>query len=152
VLFFYGFLFISLGDVFWDGLKCYRKKALVIGIISFICYLSIIADWVLPNDEFFINIFKMLNLGSWIVVVFGYGAKYFSKLGKWLTYANQAVYPFYIFHQTIIVLIAYFLYDYAFNDLLRFFILVVGTFIGCLVGFEIVKRFKITRLLFGVKG
>jgi len=151
VLFFYGFLFISLGEVFWNGLKRYRKMALVIGLISFICYLSIIADWVLPNDEILINIFKILNLGSWIVVVFGYGAKYLSRPGKWLAYANQAVYPFYIFHQTIIVMLAYFLYDYAVNDFLRFIILLVGTFIGCLVGFEIVKRLKITRILFGIK-
>lgn len=152
ILFFYGFLFVSMGETFWEGLKRYRRWALVLGVISFPIYLAIIANWILPDDVFFVNIFKLLNLGSWVVVVFGYGAKYLNHTGKWLAYANKAVYPFYILHQTIIIIFAYYLYNFQIHDSIRFLLLIVVTFLGCLIGFEFVKKFKITRTLFGVKG
>ncbi len=44
----------------------------------------------------------------WVFSSLGYRKKYLNKGSRLLSYANTAVYPFYIFYQTVIVAIAYY--------------------------------------------
>lgn len=152
VYFFYGFLFISIGEVFWNKIKSIRKIALITGCLSFIIYLFLVYQE--PEIPFFYelaSIAKGLNVGCWIVAALGYANQHLSKSSKWRVYFNQAVYPFYIVHQTIIVILAYYLYDAGISDLIKFIILLIGTFGGSWLLFEIVKRTTLTRILFGIK-
>lgn len=57
----------------------------------------------------------------------------------------------YILHQTIIVIIAYFIYNKDLNVGIKFAILVIATLGISFLIFEIVKRFWLTRILFGIK-
>jgi glucan biosynthesis protein C len=61
------------------------------------------------------------------------------------------VYPFYIIHYTIIVLLGFWLMNNPMPIFLKFVIMFVGTFGGSWLFFEIIKRVWLLRPLFGLK-
>jgi len=62
------------------------------------------------------------------------------------------VYPFYILHQTIIVAAGYYVVQLNSSILLKMISLIIITFIAIFILYiAIIKPFKITRILYGVK-
>ncbi|WP_175288773.1 acyltransferase family protein [Flagellimonas eckloniae] len=153
VLFFFGFLLIATKDTFWECLKSIKTKALFIGIIAFSSQVII---WLFFEDGYIIHfteaMLKVVNIWSWILVLFAYAAQYLNRPSKTLAYANRAVYPFYILHQTITVGIAYYLIDLDWGLLPKSVILVVGTFgLSWLIYDLIILRIPFLHPLFGLK-
>lgn len=154
LLFFYGFILIATGTIFWNALAKVRKKALLIGCISFtlliLRWLFIEADdWPQHLAEAFL---KIINVWSWILVLFAFAAQYLNKPSKYLQYANRAVYPFYILHQTITVIIGYYLMDQDWSFIVKGSIMVVGTFlISWFIYDLIILRIPMFHPLFGLK-
>jgi len=72
--------------------------------------------------------FNVTNLWSWILTLFGFAAKYLNTKSKILSYSNEAVYPFYILHQTVMIVIAYYLIDLDWSLGLKAIIMIIGTF------------------------
>lgn len=153
VLFFYGFLLIATGEVFWESLKSIKTKALSIGIIAFFSQVFI---WLVLEDGYVVHaveaLLKVVNIWSWILVLFAYSAKYLNRPSKKLAYANRAVYPFYILHQTITVAIGYYLIKLDWGLLAKASILVIGTFgLSWLIYDLIILRIPLLHPLFGLK-
>lgn len=153
VLFFSGFLLISAGNTFWESIASIKYKALGMGVVSFIA-LAII--WLFFEDSLLIHLteafFKMTNLWSWILVLFGFAAKYLNRTSKTIAYANRAVYPFYILHQTITVALAYYLMDLSWGFLPKATVLVLGTFgISWLLYHFVILPLFFLHPLFGLK-
>ena len=44
----------------------------------------------------------------WILAFCGYGFKHLTRSTPWLAYANAAVLPFYVMHQTVLLTVGYF--------------------------------------------
>jgi glucans biosynthesis protein C len=151
-LFLYGYLCISAGRMFWDSISRKKRNALMTGIITFIimALMRESAVWIPVTEDLF-AVIRIINLGAWCIVIFGYGAEWLNRPGQILTYCNQAVYPFYIVHQTITVFAAWYIMDLEWGIHLKFLYLTVITFSGSWVMFELVKRNSITRVLFGLK-
>lgn len=154
VLFFYGFLLISTGPVFWEALKRVKKRALYLGIISFTL---LVCRWLfIERDDLPFHLLeaflKITNLWSWILVLFAFAAEYLNRPSKKLAYANRAVYPFYILHQTVTIIIAYFLIDLEWNFVVKASVLVVGTFgISWLIYHFVILPIRVLHPLFGLK-
>lgn len=88
-----------------------------------------------------------------IVAILGFGAKHLaSKGGPVLRYLTLGVFPFYLVHQTLIVVMAYHLAKLGLPQGVEGAILVVATFAGCFATYEIVRRIPGVRILFGLKG
>lgn len=67
-------------------------------------------------------------------------------------YANQAVVPFYLLHEPVIVAFAWIIVRWQAPILVKYPVLVAVSFTATLVIYELaVRRYRITRLLFGVK-
>ena len=152
-LFFYGFLLISVKEEFWNALDKIKKHALFIGIGSF---LTLCAIWVFFEDSIVVHfieaLVKVVNLWSWILALFGYAAIYLNQPGRWLSYCNQAVYPFYILHQTITITIGFYLIDTDWGFWPKFLILTLGTFLGSWLLYELlIRRLFFLGPLFGMK-
>ncbi|PRX56510.1 acyltransferase family protein [Flagellimonas meridianipacifica] len=153
VLFFSGFILIATGDVFWINLNNVKKKALYIGSGAFLTLLFI---WLFLEDSTLVHFIegfvKVVNLWSWILVLFAYAVDYLNKPSKLLAYSNRAVYPFYILHQTITVGIAYYLMDLKWGFWSKASVLVIGTFgLSWLVYHFIILQIPLIQPLFGVK-
>jgi glucan biosynthesis protein C len=67
-------------------------------------------------------------------------------------YANEAVLPFYVLHEPVIVAAAWVIVRWNAPVVVKYVLLVIVAFAGTLTLYEVlVRRFPITRLLFGMK-
>jgi hypothetical protein len=153
ILFFFGFVLVTVKDIFWSGMVEYRRLFLTTGVVSFTVMLLIVFYFEDSSTRHFIEaFFKVLNLWSWILALFGFAAKHLNKKSKTLTYANEAVYPFYILHQTVMIIFAYYLVDIDWTLGVKFLILVTATFgISWLLYEFLIRRWKYMRPLFGLR-
>lgn len=92
-------------------------------------------------------------LDQWcaIVAVLGFGARHITRGGPALRYLTLGVFPFYIVHQTVIVVAGHSLARLGLNQALEAAILIATTFAACFLTYEIVRRVPILRPLFGLK-
>jgi surface polysaccharide O-acyltransferase-like enzyme len=88
---------------------------------------------------------------GWILALLGWSRVKLNRDSPLLRYATEAVYPFYIVHQTITIAIAYYMIPWTAPVAVKFPLLAAGTFLGSWAVFEVVRRNPVTRLLFGMK-
>ena len=90
---------------------------------------------------------------SWMGILFllGFTKKYFNMTNKTLTYLSQSSFSLYYFHQTILVIIAFFTIKIVDNVWIQMLIIMMGTFVISVILYEICRRFKTTSFLFGIK-
>ncbi|WP_420401033.1 acyltransferase family protein [Flagellimonas sp.] len=153
ILFFYGFLLISTGEVFWKVLDQTKSKALTLGILAFSGQVFI---WLFLEDGLIVHIveafLKVTNIWSWILVLFAYAAKFLNRPSNQLAYANRAVYPFYILHQTITVALGYYIMHLNWGFFAKTSVLVLGTFgLSWLIYDFIILKIPPLHPLFGLK-
>jgi glucans biosynthesis protein C len=92
-----------------------------------------------------------VNKILWLLTMISFAGAYLNRKSKLLRYMNEAILPWYILHQTIIIFVAMNLSKYALGGMVEPTLVVISTFIGCAIGYEIVRRFALTRFLFGMK-
>lgn len=92
-------------------------------------------------------------LNSWMAIaaVLGFGARHLTKGGPVLTWLTLAVFPFYIIHQTVIVVAGHHLHRLGLWQPLEAVLLIAITVAGCLLTNEVARRTPILRPLFGLK-
>lgn len=73
------------------------------------------------------------------------------KPWRGLTYLTEAVFPYYILHQTIIVMAGYWLTRQGLGAWTEFLLVMLVTVLGCAVGHEVIRRVPWLRPLFGLK-
>ena len=82
----------------------------------------------------------------------GLGMKYLNFSNRFLKYSNEAVLPFYIFHQTVILAAGWFIRSLELGIPLKLLILITVSFITIIILYELlVRRFNPVRFLFGMK-
>lgn len=99
-----------------------------------------------------IFLLKSLNLWFWLIAILGFGMRYLNFGSTALSYATKAVYPFYILHQTVIVIIAYYIVTLGYSIGLKLVLISVLSFLIIFLLYEfIIRRTSFTCLLFGLK-
>ncbi len=149
MFFLYGFILISVKDMLWVILE---KRKIHFFSLSIFFTILLLVSWQTDMNFYFLTVIRIFNIWSWILTIFGFALKYLNKPGKFLTYRNKAVYPFYILHQTILLFLGYYLKDLHIHILLKFIIVIIGTFLICWLIYElIILKIKIIQPLFGLK-
>jgi hypothetical protein len=77
--------------------------------------------------------------------------KHLTATGGFLRYATEAVLPFYMLHQPIILLIAFWLVQLQIPILAKYLIIVILSFAGVMLLYEGIRRVSVLRFLFGMK-
>ncbi|WP_300530602.1 acyltransferase [Maricaulis sp.] len=115
------------------------------------CYL----DWdnVATNETllWIARIDRVVFTWSIILTLIGLARRFLNTDGPVRRYLTEAVFPYYILHQTITVAAGYWLNGLGLGVWTEFFILVMITFGGCALGYEIIKRIPILRPVMGLK-
>jgi hypothetical protein len=97
----------------------------------------------------FIRCFRVL---LWIIAIIGFGEKYLNFNTHFLSYANEAVLPFYILHQFVLLSIGFWVVQWQINALAKYIVIAGLSFLTIMVFYDaIIKRFKVVRFLFGLK-
>jgi hypothetical protein len=163
--FFYTYFFVSgilfaSSQLFWENLKKFRRFHLIALVVSSLLfysyyfvpntviepYLSLSARW-----DIWYGLCSLLGW-SFVLTLLGYGQIHLNKPSLWLKKMNEAIYPFYILHQTVIVVFAYYIIQFDLNIPVKLTILFLSSFLVIVIIYRLlVFPFRITRLLFGMK-
>lgn len=89
---------------------------------------------------------------SAVVFVLSMGAKYLNVNNTVLSYANEAVLPFYLLHQTVILGVGWFVVPWDMGSLPKFLIITVVSFALIMALYELlIRRFNGMRFVFGMR-
>jgi len=161
-------LFFLLGYIlpaderFTTSLKRHAWICLPIGLACFVAELGLILGLgyqAFPAHGFsqfglyllFQFIMSMQNL-CWIVFFVGTGTKYLHFKNRLLMYCNEAVLPFYILHQTLILFIGSYVVKWNIGIAPKYLIISVTSFVLIMAIYELlIRRFNWVRFLFGMK-
>jgi acyltransferase-like protein len=87
-----------------------------------------------------------------LLAIFGWGRILLNRPFRWLPYATEAVYPWYILHQSLIVPIAFWLIPLRLGSAWEPLLVILGTMAGCFLLHEfVIRRINLLRPLFGLK-
>ncbi|HSD16174.1 MAG TPA: acyltransferase family protein [Thermomonas sp.] len=150
-----GYLLASADGV-WEQLRRYRHRMLLLAITSYGLMLSVYIafDGVDPMPAAWPSLARSLwGVMEWtaIAAILGYARNWNPKDSPLLRYLTAAVFPFYILHQTVIVLLAHNLKPLRIPPALEGPVLILATYGLCLLGYEFVRRIGWLRPLFGLK-
>jgi surface polysaccharide O-acyltransferase-like enzyme len=152
VFFIIGYL-LATDSTFLEAAEKHRIAALVAVIVLF--FVGLWAGDSVANSSIAYqleSIFRGLYSWCWLVAILGFGRRYLNNKNAFLQYANEAVLPFYILHQTVIVVIAFFMVDWQAGIGVKYALLWIASFLVIMGLYEgIVKRLSVTRFLFGLK-
>lgn len=149
-LFSYGYLLGPLAG-FWLAAERQRYLLLAVGLATFCFYY-----W---GDDYYYALVggaikravQGLNCWCWVLVCIGFGRCYLNRNSPLLQLANEAVYPFYILHQTVLIALAYYVLQWPATPAAKFLLIALGTFGGTLPLYSIIWRFAVLRVLFGLR-
>jgi len=86
-----------------------------------------------------------------IAAILGFAHHHLRRGSKLLDYLTQGVFPFYIIHQTIIIVCEFWIKPLLLPQPAEAAILITATAAGCLATYEIVRRVPWLRPLFGLR-
>ncbi|MCP4195963.1 MAG: acyltransferase [Proteobacteria bacterium] len=147
MIFLFGFLLMA-DERFRSAVDRNRRTALIIGLLASATRLlgeAGIAGYVLDMG--------MKGLAEWafLIAILGYGHRYLNRPSKLLRHSSEIAYPFYIWHQTVIVILAFFVVQLDMSIGAKFaLIAVTATLITWLIC-EVLKLTNVTRFMFGMK-
>ncbi len=152
VFFFIGFVFASHQRL-QDRILRMRWISLVGAVLLLAVHLTLMTR---PSTA---ALFDEINsvLASIIVwfallAFLGFGMKHLNYTTPVLSYANEAVLPFYIFHQTVLLCVGFFVVQWAIPVSLMWLIIAASSFAIIMLLYEfLVRRSNLLRILFGMK-
>lgn len=86
-----------------------------------------------------------------IVAVLGFARRHLTSDGPVRRYLTDAIFPYYIVHQTAIIVIAHALQGSGLSAGSEAFLVIAGTALTCVVTYEIARRIYWLRPLFGLR-
>jgi glucan biosynthesis protein C len=153
--FVYGFLLIS-HEGMQKRIKDYCWLSLGLAIVCIGCLVFAydkIGDPFYGTSRYTL-IFSLFGLNAWlwVLTIVGLGMRYLNFYKPVLFYASQAVLPFYILHQTVLLIVGYYVTRWPIPDLAKFTVIASSSFITVMVLYEfLIRRVNILRILFGMK-
>jgi len=151
----YGFLIIA-HEGLQDSIKRWRWISLV---LAFLCT----AGLAYANDRYgsagfgslgynLVRGLFGLNAWLWSVSIFGFGMKRLNFNTAFLSPATEAVLPFYILHQTVLLSVGYYVVRWDIPDPAKFAVISLGSFVIIVAAYEfLIRRVNMMRVLFGMK-
>ena len=162
-LFLLGYL-VAANGWFWDGVRRARWPTLALAVLGITVELSLrwtglhplaaaLPEWAVHLPWHDIERWARAAY-TWfaLLAIFGWSRAWLDRPFHWLPYCTEAVFSWYVLHQTLIIVIAYNLAPLRLGPVLDPLLVVGGTVAGCLVLHEfVVRRSALLRPLFGLK-
>jgi peptidoglycan/LPS O-acetylase OafA/YrhL len=142
---------------FEKAIDRHKAIALVIGPILylFVAYFQV-AGWpegMLSRAGSVINAYTV-GFAPWffVIAILGYGRRFLTSSNKFLKYTGPASYPYYILHQTIIVIIGFYVVQWQVGLGVKYLVILAAAItMTALLHELLVRRFNLFRFFFGMK-
>ena len=143
IAFICGFCFVLSGDGFWNMILKLRWLVVSFAIVLFgirLAYFSM-------NTPVYLLVAESQ---CWIISVFAFGYKYLNRSSTVLAYLSQAAYPVYILHMVFLYLGSMLIFPLTMDVRIQFVLVLLITLVGCFASYEVIRRIKWIRPLFGL--
>jgi len=158
--FIYGYLLFSR-PAFTEAIRKQGWIALGVGIACFlIMAVALIAGYALtweasPNytvGSLFYQAIRGINAWAWVLFVLFCGMRWLNGNNNVLRYMNEAVLPFYVFQQPVIIVIAFYVVPWNMGIFPKWLLISVPALLLVLALYELlIRRLNGLRWLFGMK-
>jgi glucans biosynthesis protein C len=153
-VFLYGYA-LARARGFWDELVRQRRRLAAVALALAVVYVPWVLLAAAPMSEFELVVVRTLRAGYlWVALlaILGWSKHALDRPFRWLPYANEAVLPWYMLHQSLTVLLAWWLVPRELGPVLEPLLVIGGTLAGCLLLHELlIRRSRLLRPLFGLK-
>jgi hypothetical protein len=158
--FVYGFIFIKEHAQLLPIVKKNNNVLLISGILSSLLLIACLLDKNLREAAFnpqynryhiIVSVLLGISPFCWTLYFVSLFSRKFNFNYKALTELNRSILPVYIVHQSIIVVVGFYIIKYVANGFLEFILIVLATIIGSMLAYYFINKFKATRFLFGLK-
>ena len=151
----YGFVIVS-HERWQANIKRIRWHSLAAGLITGAVYVFLDANdanpAIAPLGNVLSGLLYVLSACTFLPAFLGFGMQHLTKNTPFLKYASEAVMGFYILHQTVLLIVGYFVVQWVIPDFAKWTIIFVSSFIVIMAIYEyLVRRVNILRVLFGMK-
>ena len=150
----YGYFF-ARNQALWRAVDRALPWVGTLTVVSFaflyVCYSDWSAVEAHPAIAWTARIDRIVFAWSIILTLLGLARRYCNHDNAARRYLTEAVFPYYILHQTIIVVWGFFIGSMGFGVWTEFWVLVAVTVVGCGLGYELVKRVPLLRPVMGLK-
>lgn len=95
---------------------------------------------------------QAMGAWGWLLAILGFGSRFLHSNNRFLIYANEAVLPFYILHQTVIIVIGFYVVQWNTSVGLKYLTISTTAFVAIMLIYELlVRRINVLRFLFGMR-
>jgi surface polysaccharide O-acyltransferase-like enzyme len=137
------------------AMERHRVHGLLAGALSFcLAWFAYKASeqWSAVTRELLMSPIRGVICWSCLVAICGFAGRHLRFSSRFLKYANEAVLPFYVLHQTVILTVGFYVTRLDTSLWLEYLIIVFSSFAVTLALYEpFIKRFNALRFLFGMK-
>ena len=152
-VFLYGYV-VARDSGFWAEALRLRRATLACALSLFAVRMVLVTLY--PDEapawlEVLALVLRNLYMWSMLLAILGWAHALLNKPFRWLPWANESVYPWYVLHQSLIVGLAYWLIPMNLGPVLEPVLVLSGTVAGCFLIGEAVKRIDWLRPCFGLK-
>ena len=158
LFFIMGYLIVANPRIM-ETVKKIRWIMLGTGIIAFTCSIAFFLDELAEPVKYYgsasfvvTSLLQAVNAWAWLLAILGLGGRYLNENNKFLAYSNEAVLPFYILHQTVIISIGFYVVQWSTGIGLKYLVISTTSFIAIMLIYELlVRRMNVLRFLFGMR-
>jgi glucan biosynthesis protein C len=154
LFFIYGFIIISHAGL-QERIKQQRWLSLGLGLVGIV---ALFALWGAQGDApvgtpRYAQIFTIFGISSWcwVLAIFGFGMKHLTFNKPYLQSLNEAVLPFYVLHQSILIYVGYFVVQSNIPDAAKWVVIAATSFVIIIGLIAVIRRVNVLRFLFGMK-
>ena len=155
----YGFAFafgvgLAKSQPAWAAIGAQWRLALALGAAAFA--LIVFVDMTIPGESGELELFvrrlaRSLQAWGLIIGLLGFARAHLNFDGPARRYLTEAIFPYYIAHQTIIVLVGFALAPLGLGASTEFVVILAATIAGCAITYEIGRRVGWLRPLIGLR-
>lgn len=149
---------VARNETVWAALDRRRAVAAVLAVLAYLAWAtyawSFRAEDAVPPEPLrtAMRVVYGLDQWAWMAAILAYGRRWLSgREGPVRRYLTDAIFPFYIIHQTAIVVFGFHLTRLGWPAPVEAGVLIALTVAACAVGYELVRRVAPLRPLFGLK-
>ena len=138
--------YILSNDAIMDKLEQHRKWLAGLGFAGAAALVAFYYRFAYYGDLW-------INAIGWMIILFllVFGKKYFNKQTAFTKYFNQASYPVYLLHQSILVMLAYYIVQSGAGTPLQVLLTGGGRFVLTILAYQILRRIPVVRKLIGLQ-
>ncbi|MFI7024220.1 acyltransferase family protein [Micromonospora sp. NPDC049900] len=142
--------FAAKSATFWSAIRACLVPALLVAVgLGVVLSMSARVD---TGPSLLFAVTREVYAWAVIASVLGLAQRFLARPSRTLTYATEAVLPWYILHQSITVVLGYAFLDSAVPLWIEASVILLGTLLGCAVLHELlIRRVCWIRPLFGLK-